>query len=278
MNKKIKITKGSVQETLIIPLYARKMCCERFPSLYYDAAAIKACNSLDYDFSDLNKKSKSVFYEFGALEGAMRQLDVMWEINDYLKSHKKASIVCLGCGLDIDPRRCGTKDNKIYNIDFKETINAREELVGKDDREINIATNINDLNWLDTIDNSNGTILYAAGVFHYFKKEEVKSLAIKIAEKLPGSRLIFDVVNDFGYKMMLKTVLKSYDMQDINAYFKTNDPKEFETWTNKIKVSSRKYMRGYYDMKNKEVRSIHRILADVADKMLGMTIVRFDYD
>ena len=77
---------------------------------------------------------------------------------------------------------------------------------------------------------------------------------------------------------MLKTVLKSYDMQDINAYFKTNDPKEFETWTNKIKVSSRKYMRGYYDMKNKEVRSIHRILADLADKMLGMTIVRFDYD
>ena len=34
MEEKIRITRGSVQETLIIPLYARKMCCEKFPSLY----------------------------------------------------------------------------------------------------------------------------------------------------------------------------------------------------------------------------------------------------
>ena len=169
MENKIKIAKGSVQETLIIPLFARKMCCERFPSLYQDPDAAQICEKLDYDFSELERKSRSAFYEFGALEGAMRQLDIMWEINDYLKAHPKASIVNMGCGLDVDPRRCGTIRNKIYNLDYPDTIKAREQLVGRDEREINIPGNINDLGWLDEINARDGAILYAAGVFHYFR-------------------------------------------------------------------------------------------------------------
>ena len=38
---KIHIEKGSVQETLIIPLYGRKLCAEQFPTLYQDAYAAK---------------------------------------------------------------------------------------------------------------------------------------------------------------------------------------------------------------------------------------------
>lgn len=34
MSVKYKIEKNTVQETLIIPLYARKMCSELFPDLY----------------------------------------------------------------------------------------------------------------------------------------------------------------------------------------------------------------------------------------------------
>lgn len=278
IEEKIKITKGSVQETLIIPLFARKMCCERFPSLYSDPAAVKICERLDYDFSDLEKKSKSVFYEFGGLEAAMRQLDMMWEINAYLKEHPKASIVCIGCGLDIDPRRCGTYENKIYNLDYPDTIDAREQLVGVDGRETNIPGNINNLEWLDKVDVSDGAILYAAGVFHYFKKEDVKRLSLKVAEKIPGGKLVFDVINERGYKMMMKTVLKNWDMSDVSSYFRTNNPlEEFSAWSNRINVSVRRYMRGYYDMKNPEVRGIHRVMADIADRALGMKIVRFDF-
>ena len=36
---KYKIEKNTVQETLIIPLYARKMCSELYPTLYYDETA-----------------------------------------------------------------------------------------------------------------------------------------------------------------------------------------------------------------------------------------------
>ena len=36
---KILIEKGTVQETLIVPLYGRKMCTEMFPELYRDEYA-----------------------------------------------------------------------------------------------------------------------------------------------------------------------------------------------------------------------------------------------
>lgn len=36
---KYKIEKNTVQETLVIPLYGRKMCAERYPGLYRDWTA-----------------------------------------------------------------------------------------------------------------------------------------------------------------------------------------------------------------------------------------------
>ena len=36
-------------------------------------------------------------------------------------------------------------------------------------------------------------------------------------------------------------------------------------------------MLGYYDMKNKEVKDIHRFLAKLGDKMMGMKIIRIDF-
>ena len=44
-----KITKNTVQETLIIPLYARKMCSELFPELYRDETAAQIMDKVSYD-------------------------------------------------------------------------------------------------------------------------------------------------------------------------------------------------------------------------------------
>ena len=75
--KKVKIEKNTVQETLIVPLYGRKMCSEKFPELYTDIFAKELCERIDYNFTELEKKNNSFLYEFGSLEVAMRQLDIM---------------------------------------------------------------------------------------------------------------------------------------------------------------------------------------------------------
>lgn len=145
----IRIEKGTVQETLIVPLYARKICTDKF-RLYSDPTASEICSRLDYDFSSLKKLyDESTIYEFGAMEAALRQLDMMWEINDYIEGHPDASIVCMGCGLDFDARRCGTERNRIFNIDFPDVIETREILGGIDPRETNIISDLNDYGWME---------------------------------------------------------------------------------------------------------------------------------
>ena len=57
---KYKIEKNTVQETLIIPLYARKVCSELYPNLYRDETAVRLIDEIDYDFSEAEKKSRSL--------------------------------------------------------------------------------------------------------------------------------------------------------------------------------------------------------------------------
>ena len=38
---KYKIEKNTVQETLILPLYSRKLCTELYPNLYRDEIAVR---------------------------------------------------------------------------------------------------------------------------------------------------------------------------------------------------------------------------------------------
>ena len=73
------IEKNTVQETLVIPLYGRKMCSELYPNLYRDETALRLINQIDYDFSLLSKKSKSLMQQFGFLEAAMRQREAEFD-------------------------------------------------------------------------------------------------------------------------------------------------------------------------------------------------------
>ena len=49
---KYKIEKNTVQETLILPLYSRKLCTELYPNLYQDETAVHLIDQIDYDFSE----------------------------------------------------------------------------------------------------------------------------------------------------------------------------------------------------------------------------------
>ena len=57
---KYKIEKNTVQETLIIQLFARKVCSELYPNLYRDETAVRLIEKIDYDFSEAEKNSRSL--------------------------------------------------------------------------------------------------------------------------------------------------------------------------------------------------------------------------
>ena len=64
---KYHIEANTVQETLIIPLYARKLCSARFPALFSDPEAERIVDMLDYDFAAKAKKMEGTAGLFGAL-------------------------------------------------------------------------------------------------------------------------------------------------------------------------------------------------------------------
>lgn len=275
---KYHIEKNTVQETLVIPVYGRKMCSELFPNLFRDETAIRLMDAIDYDFSELSKKSDSTMQRFGFLEVAMRQSDLAFEVRDYLKSHPNAAVVNLGCGLDATGRSCGNGSCKIYNLDFDDVISVRNALLPAGEREENIACDLNDTAWFDKIDASGGAVFFAAGVFYYFLKDQVRSLVQAMAKAFPGGRLVFDAANKSAVKLMLKTWIKDAKIQDVGAYFAVSDAKaELSAWSPAISVSSRGYMLGYNDLSDPSVSGFFRFLAKVGDKRMNMQIVKIEF-
>lgn len=275
---KYQIQKNTVQETLVIPVYGRKMCSELFPNLFRDEAAIKLFEQIDYDFSTLAEKSKSSVQRFGFLEVAMRQNDLAFEVRDYLKEHPKAAVVNLGCGLDDTGRNCDNGSCKIYNLDFPEVISVRDELLPAGEREKNVACDLNDFSWFNEIDASNGAVFFAAGVFYYFLSEQVRSLITDMAKAFPGGKIVFDAAGKSAVKLMLKTWIKDAKIRDVGAYFSVADAKsELSLWSPELEVSSRGYMLGYQSLDDPSVNGFFRFLAKVGDKIMKMQIVRIDF-
>ena len=275
---KHKIEKNTVQETLIIPLFARKVCSELYPNLYRDETSIRLIDEIDYDFSEAEKNSRSLMQRFGSLEVAIRQNDLAWEVRDYLKSHPTAAVVNLGCGLDSTGRACDNGSCKIYNLDFPDVIAVRNELLPAGEREKNIPCNLNDTAWFSKIDASGGAVFFASGVFYYFLTEQVKALVQSMAGAFPGGVLVFDAANRTAVKMIAKTWLKSAKIQDVGAYFAVSDaPKEIGTWDSRLQVTSRGYMLGYNDLHDPSVSSFFRFLARVGDHGMKMQIVKIRF-
>ena len=275
---KYKIEKNTVQETLIIPLYSRKLCSELYPNIYRDETAVRLIDEIDYDFSEVEKNSRSLMQRFGALEVAMRQNDLAFEVRDYLKDHPKAAVINLGCGLDSTGRSCDNGSCKIYNLDFPDVIAVRDKLLSAGDREQNVPCDLNDTAWFSQIDASNGAVFFASGVFYYFLIEQVKALVQKMANAFPGSVLVFDAANRTAVKMIAKTWLKSAKIKDVGAYFAVSDaPKEIGAWDSRLQVTSRGYMLGYNDLKDPSVSGFFRFLAKVGDRMMKMQIVKIQF-
>ena len=274
LKMKYHIEKNTVQETLIIPLFGRLVCSERFPELFSDPEAERICDCLDYDFADKRKKMESAAGLFGALEVAQRQYDLRCEVEVYLKDHPKAAVVNLGCGLDDTFSKVDNGQCKGYNIDLPDVIQVRSDLLPAKERENNISYDLNDHGWMDQIDASSGAVFFAAGVFYYFKTEDVKRLFSKMAERFPGAVLAFDTCNERGAKLMRKTRLKEAGISDVNAFFSLEDEAELHGWSDRFSsVTARSYMRGYRDI-YKNVGLFHKLMIRFCDGLVRMKIVK----
>lgn len=277
-NEKMHIEANTVQETLVIPLWGRKYCSEIYPEIYRDPMAEKIMGKLDYDFSVLDTKKKSMLFRFGYLEAAARYMDLGIEVRNYLKEHPAAAVVNLGCGLDCTAENNAEPSCKIYNIDRPDVIGVRNRLIPPAGNVTNIGADLNDTTWFDEIDDSKGVVFFAAGVFYYFLFDEVKKLFTAMSERFHGGRLVFDTANKSAVKMMLKTWVKTAGITDIGKYFYIDDlDTGLRSWLPDAEISAKGYMLGYSDLKTPSVSGFFRFLSKVGDGMMKMRIVQITF-
>lgn len=278
MERKYHIERNTVQETLVIPMYGRMKSSQLYPFLFKDDGAARLMSRIDYDFSSLESNSRNAMQRFGFLEVAVRQYNLAWEVRDYLKTHPNATVVNLGCGLDDTGRHCDNGTCRIYNIDYPDVIEVRNDLIPPGAREVNIACDLNDISWFQAIDASGGAVFFASGVFYYFLRSQVQKLVTAMAAAFPGGRLVFDAANRTAVKLMLKTWVKYAKIKDVGAYFSVEDAQtELSPWTKESKVSSRNFMLGYNDLKDPSVSGLFRFIARIGDKFMKMRVIRFDF-
>lgn len=278
MERKYHIERNTVQETLVIPMYGRMKSSQLYPFLFKDDGAARLMSRIDYDFSSLESNSRNAMQRFGFLEVAVRQYNLAWEVRDYLKTHPNSAVVNLGCGLDDTGRHCDNGTCRIYNIDYPDVIEVRNDLIPPGAREVNMACDLNDTSWFQAIDASGGAVFFASGVFYYFLRSQVQKLVSAMAAAFPGGRLVFDAANRTAVKLMLKTWVKYAKIKDVGAYFSVEDAQtELSPWTKESKVSSRNFMLGYNDLKDPSVSGLFRFIARIGDKFMKMRVIRFDF-
>ncbi len=242
--EKYKIEKGSVMETLIIPLYGKKEATKMYPDLFKDTDCVELFERVDVEIPHMSNFKRKL----GAIMAGTRQFDLVSACKTYIKTHEDATVLNLGCGLDTSFSFLKNGRLKGINIDFPDVIKVRNELLPGRKDELNIASDLNDLTWIEKVDfeTEKGLVAFASGVFYYFKKEEVKAIVAAMAEAFPGGKLVFDSTNAKGLKKMLKTWAKGTEMVDVATYFSLEDEQEIMAWSDKIaRVTKRGYMTGY---------------------------------
>lgn len=233
MEKSEGIRLGSVQETLLLPLWGRAVETRKENPLLIDHQAVKIVESLGYDFTVIAKN-------IGKLTRASwiaRSIYFDGKIRAFIRLHPDAMIANIGCGLDTTFDRIDNGRIKWIDLDLPDVIELRRKHIQETDRRVFVAKSVLDNNWCDEIKNKSDIMFMFAGVLYYFEEKEVKDLFKDLSEKFPGAEAIFDYCSMKGMEIANKKVIEKGGMNKAaNLKWGIDNLFEIEKWNEKIKV------------------------------------------
>jgi O-methyltransferase involved in polyketide biosynthesis len=224
---------GSVQKTLLLPLWGRAVETRKPRPLLVDPTAVRIIDTLDYDFSTIAANVSFV----SQLAWIARSLHIDRTIRKFLEQHPKATIVNLGCGLDTTFERVDNGTLYWYDLDLPDVIELRSTYIEPTPRRQFIERSILDDEWMELVKPADSVLLVAAGVLYYFAEDQVRVLLRKFADRFPSSELIFDACSPRGREIANKRVIEDGGM-DANARLKWGLSKasEIHGWDGRIAV------------------------------------------
>lgn len=227
---KILIEKGTVSETLVLPLKGRAHCSQKYPDVFPDPVAEDLIKKIEYDFDSLDYK------EFVMITWAFRNRMLVERAKAYLRKHPKATIVNLGCGVDTSFSAIDNGECHFINLDLPDVIRAREEIIEPAEREKNVAGDAFDFSWIDEIETpvEDGVYIISGGVLMFFDEDKVRELLTGLAGKLPGGGIGFDGESSGAVKRSNKIVEKTGNKGALVKFAVNDAEKTFAGWSDRF--------------------------------------------
>jgi O-methyltransferase involved in polyketide biosynthesis len=180
----IPVDLSGVPETLLWNLGRRAAAARMGASVLEDPLATEVAGRLQPDFTGASQGARWHAVRVATFDDAARR---------FLNQHPAGTVVALGEGLETQFWRLDNGRMRWLSVDFPATLDLRHRVLPESPRQRSYAGSALDLGWLDQLDPA-PVLVSAQGLLMYFQRNEVYELIAAIAERLPGSFFVFDVV------------------------------------------------------------------------------------
>jgi O-methyltransferase involved in polyketide biosynthesis len=272
VSEKITVDLGNVQKTLFLPLWGRAAESKKKEPLLVDKAALRIIEAVDYDFPMLTNNIS----DLTQAAWIMRSRCVDEAVRVFLEKYPQGTIVNIGCGLDTTFERVDNGSVLWYDLDLPDVIELRRQFIQETERRQFIPASFLEEGWLNEICVSENVFFIAAGVFYYFEESEVKKFLVRLADRFPGSEIIFDASSPHGIKTANRMVIKRSGL-DENSFLKwgLKNAETLAAWDRRFRILSTHY---YFGVKSRNLGLRLRLLGWISDRLkvqymvhLGMT-------
>ena len=165
--------------------------------------AIKVVDRLEYNFADSGRGARLHAVRVSTFDAAVRR---------FLGSHPAGTVVALGEGLETQFWRVDNGQVRWLTVELPETMDLRHRLLPDGPRQSSHRGSALDLNWIEGLDPTDPILVTAQGLLPYFQRDQVHGLIAGIAERLPGSLLVFDAVPEAMLALVRRTSGRERDL------------------------------------------------------------------
>jgi len=247
---KVPVHLGTVQETLLVPLWARAREAGEAQPILSDSRAAAIQARLDYDFAPLEGAQAS---RVGCC--VRGRLVDRW-VRAFLREHPTATVVDLGCGLNGRFERVDNGRVRWFDLDLPDVIDLRRGFFEDSPRRTMLAASVLDEAWLDIVaaETAGALLFVSEGMFVYLQEDEVRTVFERLAARFPGARLAFDA--------MTSLVVRHQRHHDAMRHFAARftwavpDAQVVETWDGGIRLEE---SRRFYDLLYERARRLPRM-------------------
>ena len=182
-----------VQETLLVPLWARALESRKRRPLVEDRVASELMDRLPYNFKKIPADAMT------QIAVAVRTLYIDHFITKFLSLHPGGQVIELGVGLSTCFDRLDNGEVIWWEGDLAEPLALRQKyLASSSRRRRQLTCDICDPSWSQDIPKDVPTLVLVEGVLMYLTADQVEGFARQLGRDFPHLHLVFDSLSEYG--------------------------------------------------------------------------------